>query len=158
MISYREHYSVSCHYSCLICSRHLFHKCTMLSPFLRQQMPLYCCTIIYRTSPMLMDIIFQVLTIISNLLINTFREARVCKKCQRAIETQDQCLAYHLIVEVHWVPLTWTLVSCIVQAGGYSGKCTGLDGKDFENLRVSAFAQEILGKSPSFSENEFLHM
>lgn len=36
-----------------------------------------------------MDIIFQVLTIISNLLTDLFREARVCKKSQPAIDIHD---------------------------------------------------------------------
>lgn len=64
-----------------------------------------------------MDIIFQVWTIVSHLLINILWEARVCKKkCQPAFETQDYCLA-----------LSSDREECC-------GKCTGLDGKDVENL------------------------
>lgn len=42
---------------------------------------------------------------------------------------------YHLIVGVHWVSFTWTLVSCGVHAEWYSGTCMGLDGKEFENYK-----------------------
>lgn len=128
----------------------------MLSSLLwRQWTPLYGCTRIYITSPMLMDIIFQVLTIISNLLSDLFREARVCKKVSLPLISMISVLFYHLTNVVHWVRLPWTLGSCGVQAGGYGGKCTGLDTKDSENTGVSASAWEILEKSPSLSESEF---
>lgn len=57
-------------------------------------MPLHDYTRIYKTSHMLMDIIFQVLTTVNNHLINIFREDKSTqkkkkKKCQLAFETQD---------------------------------------------------------------------
>lgn len=50
---------------------------------------------------------------------------------------------YHLIVEVYWIPLKWTLVSCGVQAEECSGKSAGLDGKDLENSKSQLLPEKL---------------
>lgn len=97
-------------------------------------MPVHDYTIIYKTSPMLMDIIFQVLTTISNHLINILREEYAKKKnVSLLLKPKISVWFYHLIVVVHWVSLTWTLASCGVQAERCNRMCIRLDGKDLEN-------------------------
>lgn len=92
-----------------------------------------------------MDIIFQVLTIVSNLLINIPKEARVCKKkkkSQLAFETQSGIWFRYLIVEVDWVSLRCTLVSRGFR-WRYGGKNAGLDGKDFANSSLSSYLRNL---------------